>query len=194
MRASPSIAPFAATLLLAVTPEVGATEIYKWVDAEGVTHFSQVPPPDDVPELGTIQIDTTNPEDWDPEDYDHSILNQARRTDERLAAAEEVEREENEQLAGAEASWPPPYYYPPDRYAYYPPIVSRPRHRYGHGSRPPGRMKHKKPRRRPAHRFDYGDRFAHPARSHRRLGAGKRYGYLGHRVTHRQRRAAFREE
>lgn len=35
----------AAALLLSIGPGAGAAEVYKWIDEEGVTHYSQQPPP-----------------------------------------------------------------------------------------------------------------------------------------------------
>lgn len=194
------MAVLVAAALLSVASVVGATDIYKWVDAEGVPHYSQLPPVERVPGLETVEIATGNPADWDPGEYDYSILNQAQRTEERMAAAEEEGREESEKLSGATVSppvpWAPDPYDSPDRYYYYPQVLPFRGHRDVHGGfRPPLRITDQNPgRSQPAHRFDFGDRFAHPARSHRRLGADKRFGYLAHRFTHRQPRRTLNEE
>ena len=189
MRGRVTIASFTGVLLLTVTPTAGA-DIYQWVDDQGVTHFSQVPPASQA-DVRTVEIEATNPEDWDPQEYDHSIMNQARRTDERLAAAEEERKEE--QAGAPPVPYPPPYYYyPPPQPVYYRATVAhrKPYYDYGHKAGPWKRKRHKPPRR-PAHRFDHGDRFAHPARSHRRLGADRRFGHLAHRVTHRRPRSSY---
>lgn len=170
-----------------------AGEIFKWVAPDGTTHYSQYPPLADDTPVETLFIEPSNPVDWDPNEYRYSVMNQAKRTEERIAATRAAQ-EEDEPASDLPLRGQPPESddYDPyqDRYpVYYNPWL--PGHPFdSHGVFP--RKHHpiplRPPKKGPAHRFDFGDRFAHPARSHRRLGADKRFGYLGHRVTHRQRR------
>ncbi len=53
---------------LLVCPVLQANEIYRWVDADGVVHFSQTPPP--AQPVETVEIEDTRPSDYDPE-VDH---------------------------------------------------------------------------------------------------------------------------
>ena len=66
-----------------------AIEVFKWVDEDGVVHFSDEKPPEAKPDLSSIYIASSNPSGYDPaEDY-YSIRNQAARTN---AAYKEVEK------------------------------------------------------------------------------------------------------
>ncbi|HEX8987166.1 MAG TPA: DUF4124 domain-containing protein [Rhodocyclaceae bacterium] len=51
----------AAALLALLGPASGAAQTYKWVDANGRTHFSDVPPPDG--KAGTVKIKPQMPAD-----------------------------------------------------------------------------------------------------------------------------------
>ena len=58
-----------ASLLLTVglvTPAV-ATELYRWVDENGVTHFSQMPPDAIVTGVSQQTLGDTRPSDYDPD-------------------------------------------------------------------------------------------------------------------------------
>jgi len=72
-----------------------AAEIYRWVDADGILHYSDAAPPEDVT-VTTIEIDATRPPDYDPLNDPWSIMNQARRISETRSALVEarIEREQ----------------------------------------------------------------------------------------------------
>ncbi|MDZ4729574.1 MAG: DUF4124 domain-containing protein, partial [Xanthomonadales bacterium] len=46
---------------------VQAEEIYHWVDADGVYHYSQSPPPAANSEVRTLDVDGSQPASYDPE-------------------------------------------------------------------------------------------------------------------------------
>ena len=66
-------------LLSACAASANASEIYQWMDEDGVVHFS-----DTAPENGavvtTVRVQATNPPDYDPLEDPYSIRNQAERT------------------------------------------------------------------------------------------------------------------
>jgi hypothetical protein len=55
-----------------------AAEVFKWVDADGVTHYSESPPADDTP-AETLTLESTGPGGMTAGDDFYSVLNQARR-------------------------------------------------------------------------------------------------------------------
>ena len=98
-------------LLLSLPFSIQAREIYKWVDSNGVTHFSQAPPEQTETNTEIIQLEETQPE-TKPEVQAQSILEIANqferarlarekaRFDRRLSLArfkQETERDELEQ-------------------------------------------------------------------------------------------------
>ena len=96
-----------------------ASEIYQWVDEDGVTHFSDTPPADGAA-ARALHVSATNPPDYDPTTDPYSIANQAKRMNEKWSElAEEKERRREES-----ARRPQPYYYPRQhdgwRYSYWP--------------------------------------------------------------------------
>lgn len=124
-----SLIPLAA---LAVTwaTAANASEIYKWVDEDGVVHYSDTRPENDAP-VTTMQLRELNPEDYDTAKDPYSILNQAKRMNEswtRRVAAQEQARSRS-QDAGEEGLYAAPGYIPTRYYpaiAYYP-VVPPPR-------------------------------------------------------------------
>jgi Domain of unknown function (DUF4124) len=81
-----------------------ALEIYKWIDANGVVHYSESHPerPTATP-VETFRIASTNSPAYDPDDYYWSILKQAERIGEQWSAIEE-ERAEDEAESRAAAT------------------------------------------------------------------------------------------
>jgi hypothetical protein len=114
-----------------------ADEVFRWVDAEGVVHFSQWEP-EGVENVSTLLINSSNPSGYDPEDDPYSIGQQAARTSEtwkqlearrderrkkRLEAedrAREQEREEQRHYDYQPYPYPYSYYYRPP---YYRPVL-----------------------------------------------------------------------
>jgi hypothetical protein len=89
--------------VLLVAPAVAA-EIYKWVDENGVTHFSQMPPDLSVTGVSQQVLRDTRPSDYDPEQDIYGVEAQAKRMQqlrdekkERYQARLEREREARKQ-------------------------------------------------------------------------------------------------
>lgn len=117
----------------------GAGEIYRWVDENGVVHFSDTKPADDT-EVESLQIGRTNPPDYDPSQDPYSIRNQAERIGETWSRLEE-EKQARRDKRREEALREPVYAYRPydpyyDRYRfpYYRPGLRPPSYP---GYRPP---------------------------------------------------------
>ena len=98
-------------------------EIYKWVDEDGVVHFSEVKP-SDVATVRTLRVTATNAPDYDPNEDPYSIRNQAERTgalwsrlEERKAARRERQREAAERAQAPPINDPEYYYRSPGFYA-----------------------------------------------------------------------------
>jgi hypothetical protein len=91
--------------VLLVAPAVAA-EIYKWVDENGVTHFSQMQPDLSVTGVSQPELRDTRPSDYDPEQDLYGVEAQAKRMQqlrdekkERRQARQERERKAQEQQA-----------------------------------------------------------------------------------------------
>ena len=68
------------SLILAVGFSVAfAVEVYHWVDENGIAHYSQEKPPDDVKGVRKIQLDDSTPPDFDPEEDRYGVERQAER-------------------------------------------------------------------------------------------------------------------
>ena len=80
-----------------------ALEIYKWIDDDGVVHYSESRPeePAATP-VETLHIASANSPAYDPDEYHWSILNQAERIGDQWSALQE-EKAAQEALARAEA-------------------------------------------------------------------------------------------
>ena len=108
-----------------------AADIFRWVDDDGVVHFSDTAPSDDTA-VERLRVDEANSPDYDPADDPYSIRNQAERTGETWSRLEE-RREERREKRLKEAERQPVYvyqpYYPYRNYApgYY--VPGRPGHR-----------------------------------------------------------------
>ena len=103
--------------LLLASATVGASEIYRWTDEDGVVHFSDTAPGDTV-ESVTLYVRDTNPPDYDPDADPYSVRNQAERTSAYWAefekARDEREAARREQQERAQR-YEPRY----DHYRYY---------------------------------------------------------------------------
>lgn len=83
---------------LAISPAV-ATEVYHWVDENGVAHFSQSAPAGTVQGVEMMTLEDTTPPDYDPEEDIYGVAAQAERMaalrkemDEKREAAQERRR------------------------------------------------------------------------------------------------------
>ena len=73
-----------------------ATEVYHWVDENGVFHYSQNAPAGDVPGVSTMILEDTTPPDYDPEEDRYGVEAQAERMAslrEEMADKREAQRE-----------------------------------------------------------------------------------------------------
>lgn len=102
MRAS--AIPAMALLAALLPPPAAALEIYKWVDDDGVVHYSESRPeePAATP-VEALHIASTNSPAYDPDDYYWSVLNQAERIGDEWSAMQE-EKATEEALARAAAA------------------------------------------------------------------------------------------
>lgn len=137
-----SIHLLCATLITALfNGAAAAAEIYRWVDGDGVVHYSDEKPRDDAA-VTTIDIPDSRPADYDPHEDPYSIRNQAQRVNEawtELAQARSEREQARRQAAQSAAAAPSSSYdsgqdyrtrYGYDRsWYYYPsPIFPRPAH------------------------------------------------------------------
>ena len=125
--------------LFLLAANVQAGDIYKWVDEDGVVHFSDTRPADDT-HVESLYMGRTNPPDYDPSKDPYSIANQAERIGETWSRLEE-EREARREKQREDAQQQPTYAYQPYdpyyahyRYPYYRPGLRPPSHP---GYRPP---------------------------------------------------------
>jgi hypothetical protein len=134
-------------VLLATISTSGAEVVYTWVDASGITCFSDTPPTDESISVGLIE-NLPPPAAGMPADEDfYSVANQARRMEtqrllaeklkaERLQAEAEAHQARTEALAAQQPTIQ--YENVPDRYIY--PYRPR-RHDHPHGKHHPGSNK-----------------------------------------------------
>ncbi len=108
--------------LVACSTASNASEIYKWVDEDGVVHYSDTRPKKEA-SVTTLYLRDLNPEDYDPATDPYSILNQAKRMNEswtkRVAAQQQARsrsEEAREEGLYASLSHDPFTYYPTNRY------------------------------------------------------------------------------
>lgn len=132
-------------ILLLAFSTAGAGEVFTWIDAHGITHFSETPPPEEAAgratQLELRPVPAARP--WAGEDY-FSVTKQAARMEarrlaneklraERLQAEAEARRARAEEQAALDAARQPaiqqePRYYP--LYLNYPRYGQRPSHRH----------------------------------------------------------------
>ena len=104
-----------------------ATEVYHWVDENGVSHYSQNAPATDVDGVSKMILEDTTPPDYDPEEDRYGVEAQAERMAslrEEMAEKREAQRERQRnapqqpvvqyqqpyQYGGYSPFWRPPYY------------------------------------------------------------------------------------
>ncbi len=71
-------------------------EIYHWVDEDGVAHYSQTPPADATAAVETREVSASTPDDYDPDDYEYSVMNQAARIHAEWAALAQERAQERQ--------------------------------------------------------------------------------------------------
>lgn len=113
---------------LMVSTAVVAIDVFRWVDADGVTHFADTPPAQVAVPVSTLDVPDSNPPDYDPATDPYSVLAQARRTREALAEqrTQAAQAAEQSQRALNVVVPPPPVndtvlWYRPGRPPFYPP-------------------------------------------------------------------------
>ena len=160
---------FGVSILFTLTAAFACAEpVYTWVDDEGVTHFSETPPPAPAADTRFLDLEVTPPPaspNAEGDDF-YSVINQAKRMETRRLeseklAAEKKKAEAEARKARAEAAaiqrgadnysasettryYPVYPYYP--RYRHHP---WRPGHGHrppGHGHRPPGHPRYPRPK------------------------------------------------
>jgi len=96
---------------------VNATEVYRWVDKDGVVHFSQTAPLQAEAEVDKLALQDTRPSDYDPDQDIYGVAEQAERMkalreemDEKRQASLERQREAAKQ--------PVVQYRQPERYGF----------------------------------------------------------------------------
>lgn len=123
----------AATAMVAIAfvSNAHAADIFRWVDEDGVVHFSDTAPVDDTA-VERLRVDDANPSDYDPADDPYSIRQQAERIGETWSRLEE-RREKRRVKRREEAERQPVVVYQPYYpYRYYAPgyyVPGRPGHR-----------------------------------------------------------------
>jgi len=133
--------PFCSIAALAVAAyadRTAAGEIFKWIDAEGVVHYSDTKP-HSVESVETLRLDSTNAVDYDPATDPYSVLAQAERIGDAWSETQ-LEAQAREPALPAEtyADWgfdpAEPYYstyapaYPVPVYLPTRPLLRPPRH------------------------------------------------------------------
>ena len=74
--------------------------VYRWVDPNGVTHFSETPPPDPAVQPAMIELSPPPPPPPDYDDY-YSVVRQAERMERRRLENEKLEAERRQAEAEA---------------------------------------------------------------------------------------------
>jgi hypothetical protein len=80
-------------VLSAMAGSSGAATVHRWVDADGVTHFSDTPPPSTQTDVETIEIGDDYSSASEGNDDYYSITNQWRRLNEERQARQQLSLE-----------------------------------------------------------------------------------------------------
>ncbi len=126
-----------ALLAMVTSPKVAAAEIYHWVDENGVPHYSQVRPGDDIPNVSMQKLEDTTPDQVDDVyNLEAHEKHMAEWREER-----EKERKEKRERKRQAAQQPPIKHSEPyrdySRSFWYPPIYNWPPNRPPHKPQPP---------------------------------------------------------
>jgi hypothetical protein len=79
-------------LACGISTPVMATEVYHWVDENGVSHFTQQAPSGELNGVEKMTLEDTTPPDYDPEEDRYGVAQQQ----ERMAALREERKEKRE--------------------------------------------------------------------------------------------------
>jgi len=116
--------------------------VYRWVDPNGVTHFSETPPPDPAVQPAMIELSPPPPPPPDYDDY-YSVVRQAERMERRRLENEKLEAERRQAEAEAmrarieaQAAMQTPGTYSEPDFGYLPVYPGYPGYGPGHGNRP----------------------------------------------------------
>ena len=107
-----------ALALLLAAPAVLATEIYHWVDKDGVPHYSQNPPPSDTSGVNRMKLEDTSPANPDSEEDLYNVEAQQKRMASIRQEREEQSEAERERRRKVAAQQPVVIYQQPEQYAY----------------------------------------------------------------------------
>lgn len=115
-----------AILCLAASAPLAATEVYHWVDENGVPNFSQNAPPGVTTAVSVLNVEDAPPPGYDPEEDRYDVARQAERMKAMREAMEERRKARDEYRRTAAAQpvvqyrepygyarplyWRPPYY------------------------------------------------------------------------------------
>lgn len=159
MEARKSFLVFLCTLL--ASAPASAAEVFKWVDDEGIPHFSDQMPAAQNTKVSRIVLAANNPANYDPLEDQYSIRNQAARTSKAYKKVEEkreeraADRAEAAERATQYEQQFIRYYDEPIRSYYYPSLLNRPPYtRPGHYPPYHGGKPHHRPRPRHHRRYD----------------------------------------
>ena len=110
----------AAIFLLAIAAgmPLHAAEIYKWVDENGVVHFSDNPPPPENQAAEKIAVEDSRPSDWDPEQDIYGVEEQAARMQAMREDMETKRQDRLERQRQQAAMQPQPQPREQERYGY----------------------------------------------------------------------------
>ena len=95
--------------LMACSTVTSASEIYHWVDENGVHHYSQNAPANASAPVNTMTVEDTRPSGYDPEEDIYDVAGQAERMAamrQEMADRREKERERQQRLAELQARQP----------------------------------------------------------------------------------------
>jgi hypothetical protein len=138
------------SVALTALQSAAAQEIYRWVDEQGVVHFSDTAPAAESGDVSTVTLDDTRPANYDPEQDIYNLEATEQRMQalrDELAAEREARRERaaaqppvvvqypEQQHYGYPYDYPYGYPRPPGGYPGKPPF--RPPHRPPPGTEPP---------------------------------------------------------
>lgn len=130
-------------LLVIASTKLAASEIFHWVDENGVQHFSQYRPAGNIPDVSELQLeDSVVPANDQVEDvynieaHEKHMAEWREERDQKREDARERKRQVAQQQP-VKYTQPDPYY---SRSYWYPPIYNRPPRRPPH--RPPAKPEH----------------------------------------------------